>query len=560
MPEFRIPGLASGMDMNENVTNLMKAESEKLKPYESDKQILEWQQTQYNSVIETYTDFVLNSRETFGFENNYVGHVVADTDDFLLKTASSSNQNISVTANSAASTGTQSIEVVQKAEGASLISTDSISSDSAATNLVDRFNLGDVTSKFISFTIENGAGETKEFDFTDLANTSLDSIITEVNDSDMGVKLNYDSTLDRVFIQTSGTGEDSIIKITQGTSTNASDVTNSVDFLVRDPAGTNLLKLDIEDAEVYTGKNAIIKYNGAGDQPVSNIEYQSNSFSLNNVNYNISNATAAEVVTVTISENSEGIAEKVQAFVDNFNQMATFTYGKMTEVRDSSKDPLTDDDREKMTESQIDEYEKKAQKGLISGDSQMSSIHSQLRLTLSEQVYDGGVAIGSLASIGITTTRDKAGTIEIDQGQLVTAINEDPEKVMKILFKQPEVNEFTNETELDAAEIETRREESGIFNRMSDIIAGGLIGLVNKAGRTHESSLREFNANIITQTYKFGSVSIIDTKLKYAQEKIEELETYLEEKETYYWNSFAKMESAMSELNSQLMWLENQSL
>jgi flagellar hook-associated protein 2 len=190
----------------------------------------------------------------------------------------------------------------------------------------------------------------------------------------------------------------------------------------------------------------------------------------------------------------------------------------------------------------------------------MSTVHSQLRLTLNEEVYDETGAIGTLASLGISTTRDKAGTLEINEDTLMQAINNDPEKVMNILFKQPESNEFSNETDLTSAEVDTRRQESGIFNRMSDIIAGGLVGLVNKAGRTHENSLREFNANIITQTYKAGSISIIDKKITYAQDKIKDLEEYLEEKESYYWNSFAKMESAMSELNSQLMWLENQSL
>jgi len=119
---------------------------------------------------------------------------------------------------------------------------------------------------------------------------------------------------------------------------------------------------------------------------------------------------------------------------------------------------------------------------------------------------------------------------------------------------------MTYEKNLSSAEVKVRRSESGIFNRMTDIVANGLVTLTNKAGKEHEDSIRKVNSSIIIQTFQSGGISSIDQELARVSTKLEELETYLSEREDYYWSSFSRMESSMTNLNSQMMWLESQGM
>jgi len=560
MPEFRIPGLASGMDMNENVQKLMDAERTKTRAWEEKQTYLQWEQKAYNTVIDQYSSFVINSRESFGMTTNFVGHVDSSSSDFLAKSVVSSDSNVMVDASSTALVGQQTINVTQKASGVSLASNEAISADKNASNLVDRFGIADPTSKVVAFTI-NG----QEFDYTDLANTSLDQVITDVNNADLGVRMSYDSNLDRVFLQTTDTGTDAKINLVHGTTTNPEESSpgvkdpNVLDFITSTDSADGLLQLDTRTSTEYSGNNAIIEYKNS-NATSSSIEFQSNNFTVNEITYNISNATLGNDVTINVSENEIGIYDKVEEFVNKFNAMNKYVQGKLTEKRDRDKTPLTDDDREKMTDAQIDQHEIDAQKGLLTNSSILTTVQSELRLAMIDDVNGASGSIGYLSELGITMSSDNSGSLEIDETKLRKAISDDPQKVMDILFKKPESNANVYEKNLSSADIATRRSESGIFNRMTDIIANGLVNLTNKAGKEHEESIRKVNSTIIIQTLETGGTSLIDQELDRVKTKIKDLEKYLSEREEYYWATFSRMESSMSGLNSQLMWLESQGM
>ena len=553
MPEFRIPGLSSGMDMNENVQKLMDAERAKTNTWNEKQTLLQWEQSQYNTVIDKYSSFVIDARESFDMSTNFVGHVNSETSDFLQKSVVSSDANVRVDASSKALEGQQTINVTQKANGVTMASNETISVDSSATNVVNRFGIADATSKVIAFTI-NG----EEFDYSDLANTSLDKIIKDVNDKDLGVRMSYDSNLDRVFIQTTETGSDAAIEITNGTTLNPASA-DTLNFLTSTDTADGLLQLDTRSGNRYAGENAIIEYKNSGNT-ISTMEFQSNNFTVNEITYDVSNATLNSDITINVTENEMGIYDKVEEFVKKYNTMNKFIQGKLTEKRDRTKSPLTEDDKEKMTNNQIDKHTLDAQKGLLTNSSILTSIQSSLRISLIETVKGSNGDLGNLSSIGINMSKDNTGNLEIDEASLRKSISDDPTKVMEILFKKPETNAITYEKNLSSAEVKVRRSESGIFNRMTDIVANGLVTLTNKAGKEHEDSIRKVNSSIIIQTFQSGGISSIDQELARVSTKLEELETYLSEREDYYWSSFSRMESSMTNLNSQMMWLESQGM
>ena len=76
--------------------------------------------------------------------------------------------------------------------------------------------------------------------------------------------------------------------------------------------------------------------------------------------------------------------------------------GKLTEKRYRDYPPLTDEQKADMKESDIEKWEERARSGLLSGDTLLSGIYSNIRMTASSAI-DGEGKYRTLSSIGITT-------------------------------------------------------------------------------------------------------------------------------------------------------------
>src|SRR5690554_2701841 len=96
---LRITGLASGIDTEEMVKSMMRAERVKLDRVEQDKQVLLWRQEMYNNLNKDFANFIINSRKIFGLTSiNYNGTFRPNSYQNLnwVKKATSSDENIAV--------------------------------------------------------------------------------------------------------------------------------------------------------------------------------------------------------------------------------------------------------------------------------------------------------------------------------------------------------------------------------------------------------------------------------------------------------------------------------
>ena len=100
--------------------------------------------------------------------------------------------------------------------------------------------------------------------------------------------------------------------------------------------------------------------------------------------------------------------------------------------------PLSDQEKEVMTDKQIEKWEQTGKENILSKDSALNTVINLLKdFTAKEYNIDGEKI--SLASIGIstssyfTTTAEKRGSLEIDEEKLQNALNSDPEKVNKLI-------------------------------------------------------------------------------------------------------------------------------
>ena len=97
-----------------------------------------------------------------------------------------------------------------------------------------------------------------------------------------------------------------------------------------------------------------------------------------------------------------------------------------------------------------------------------------------------------------------------------------------------------------AADTTTRRNEEGIFQRINDIMKDYTRTTRNIAG--HKGILVD-KAGIVGDYTEFNN--LITTQETTQQKAISDMTTKMNDKQTYYYGVFSKLEVAMTKLNSQ---------
>src|SRR5690606_350529 len=90
--------------------------------------------------------------------------------------------------------------------------------------------------------------------------------------------------------------------------------------------------------------------------------------------------------------------ELIKGFVEKYNDLLDKLNAKLSEKREYDYEPLTDLQKEAMTEDEIKRWEEKAKSGLLSGDNILRSIVTGFRNAMIGAVEDAGM---TLADIGI---------------------------------------------------------------------------------------------------------------------------------------------------------------
>ncbi|MEI7025656.1 flagellar filament capping protein FliD [Paenibacillus sp. y28] len=374
-----------------------------------------------------------------------------------------------------------------------------------------------------SFTIN---GQTITFD---PSTDSLNSIISNVNNSSAGVKMSYDSTTDRISFTTKSTGENAAIDITNDTS-----------------GFTAAFKL----AKVSDGSGGYTNYSAGTSASVKidgiEAKYATNSFTQNGITYNLQNVTDSSGVNITSSIDTDGIYKKVEEFVSQYNDVLSSINSLLSETKYRSYQPLTSDEKSAMSDSDIELWETKAKSGLLKSDTLLSSFRTSIRETVYSSVSTVTSDKNSLYSIGVTTGQyvrgDTAnlGKLEIDSDKLKAAIEEDPQAVINMLTSQTSRDESST---TDPAIKRQIRSEKGIFQRLYES-ADSVISSITKAAGTTTNGYDNV-------AYSLGK------QIHDIENQIDVWEDKLVKKEDRYYTMFSAMEKAISKGNSQLSALQS---
>ena len=304
-----------------------------------------------------------------------------------------------------------------------------------------------------------------------------------------------------------------------------------------DMSATFMSKLGfVDDVDHHDeGKNAIFELDG------TTVIKSSNTFTMEGVKYELNSVYdgADGDIDIKVENDIDAVKEKIEAFVQTYNGLIETLNDKLDETRDYDYEPLTDEEKEALSDEEIEKWEKYAKLGILHNDSTISTMLSSMRTALYESVEGVGL---SLSDIGIQTSSNykDGGKLVIDDDELTAALENNFEDVVA-LFSNSSDKEY-----LDTDNASERYRENGIANRLNDILqnnirttrdSGGLKGtLLEKAGMTGD--VTEYD-NSLTE------------KLDDYEDRIDALWELYYDKEDALYLKFANMEAALAELQSQ---------
>ncbi len=344
------------------------------------------------------------------------------------------------------------------------------------------------------------------------ADSTVSDIISAVNNSNAGVKMTYVQSLDRFeFTSTDSGGEKAI--------------TGNI--------AASLLGTEATVISASTEASMTVKYKDGTEMTLSS---STDSFSLDGLTIKVNESfVAGDPVTMSSKANTDAVLSGIKDMIKDYNDIVDIVNKEYSTKPNRNYLPLTDEQKEDMSESEIKAWDEKANTGMLFGDNDLASLSSDLRSV----VLKDGDSILAFEAIGITSSSSwkDNGKLIIDEDKLRTAIENDPESVQKL---------FVGET--DAAGVKI---SDGAADRLKTVMnsyvrtEGSPKGiLIEKAG--HPSSpLSIINNSLYTQ------IKDIDTFVL-------KLKVRLQSEQTRYQTQFTNLETVISNLNSQSGWLAQQ--
>jgi len=404
-----------------------------------------------------------------------------------------------------AALGIASGEVTGQDTGSSIESHRSISDVKTAATLdkagfATAINGGTFTINGVQFFINNPGSMT------------LDSLINSINTNDkVGVKAHFDPTNGEFVLSSTQTGNTAIAL---GSATDSSNFLSAMGLI-----GTTQ----------NVGKNAVYSIDGiyGGADQIS----QSNTVSdaVEGVTFSFYDVTGPSGEVIGIDADTEVARTAIDEFLELYNDVTTNIYQKLTEERNWDLDALNDDEMNALGEADLAAYEEAFSVGLLSGDSTLRSVRSQMRLVMSSVVPGIDSVLDSLSEIGISTgvigssyQDTMVGTLQVtDEQKLTDALTDNPQKVADLFGKD---DSDTN--------------KMGIARRLKE-------------------ALNQFTKSDGILTKRVGRSGVANSNSQFDQQigtlnsQIANQEDRLKSREEALLKQFADLESAMSDYQSQ---------
>jgi len=341
------------------------------------------------------------------------------------------------------------------------------------------------------------------------ATDSLSDMISRVN-NEAGVNMKYDRLTDQFTLEAK-----------TGSNINPAETQLGI---YSDSNFFNIIRGDVSKIELITGETgspAIVRNGQQAEAVINNevVKSNTNSFDFRGVGITLNETFSGEAISVNLSRDTTPAFNAIKDFIDSYNSIIRRLEGLLTERKtgnEVSYKPLTDEEKQGMTDKQIDEWEAIARKGILRNDQGIQNLVSNLRRSFFDEIEGMGI---SPSQIGLTTGSYFDGTggqIMIDEERLRDALERDPDRV------------------------------ADVFIRI-DTSGGGAkgVGLLYKI----DGLMRDY-VNVSQST----STKSLEDSLKRVNEQIERMQARMFAEEDRLYRIFAQMESSMQKMQQQGGW------
>ena len=407
---IQFTGLASGLDTQSIIKDLMKIENLKVERVKKDKTLIEWKKDAWSDINSKMFSFY--KKELFDFKSQGT---------YQQKKVTSSNEAIvSVKNTNTALVGSHTLDVTQMAKGSFLTGSALADGTEATTSARDLLGLadGDVwTDKTINVEVDGVTSKSITITETD----TMQSIMTKFKDTGLDINATYDSSFKRMFLSTKDTGLGLQVELSGD-----AEMLSGLGF-----EADNLLGSAGQDAE--------FTYNGTA------LTSASNDINVNGLSLSI--RADSGTVNIAATQDTEAIYQKVKDFVLKYNELKDLFNKKLNADSARKYDPLTAEEKSAMSEDEIEAWETKIKDALLRRDGTLREMDNFMRgtLTASSGVDTSGLNYKYLADLGIVTGEySERGLLHIkgdeddslyaeSTNKLRAAIEENPEDVMELL-------------------------------------------------------------------------------------------------------------------------------
>ncbi len=533
---LRMTGMYSGMDTESIVQQLVQTKSTKVTNLKNEQKKLEWKQTAWqdlnSKIYNMYSKTLSNLRLTSAYSKK--------------STVSSDSTKATVVASEGAVNGTQTLKVNKLAKsgyltGAKLAgkTTTTTGTDGKDVTKVVNWETTDklseidsnLTGKTISITTGSGT-DAKTTDIEITADMTINDLVAKFKDA--GVNASFDTTNQRFFINSTGTG-------------------SAKNFTLTSDDSTALASLGLDSNTTYTdingSKNSCVKIEGQDAEIVLNgatFTSDSNTFSINGLTINTLGVTDEEISIVT-STDYDGIYNTIKDFLTEYNDLIN-EMDKLYNADSARKyDMLTDDEKESMTDDEVEQWEDKIKSALLRKDNSLYNVMNTLTSTMMEGFYENNLSDKekkNMSSSEITAWYKENGgkkhyLSDYGIGTLSYFEAQDNEHHAYHINGDAD-DEFTStkEDKLKAAIAEDPEGTANFFATLCKTLYSKLDETMS-ASTDYSSIYKVYNDKQLKKDYNDYTTKISDA------------ESELNDYEDRWYDKFSKMEVALSKLQSQ---------
>ena len=237
-----------------------------------------------------------------------------------------------------------------------------------------------------------------------------------------------------------------------------------------------------------------------------------------------------EIITITTDTDVDAIYDKIKSFFKEYNELMTEMYTKYNAASAGDYEPLTEEEEEELSETQIEKWEKILTTAALRRDSTLGTVMSSMRSTMM-QSYEINGKTYSLSTFGIKT--------------LAYFNAEDNEKAnYHIDGDKDDDNTAANSDKLRAAIVSDPEGTVEFFSKIMQSLYTTLSDKMSKSTTT-------------SSAFKIYNDKTMQTQYDAYTEKLEDWEDKIEDYRERYVKKFSNMETAMAKLQSQQSYLSS---